>query len=283
MANSVFAYGSNTNRADFFERTGIDLSSYPSEIAILFGHKLGFTRFALSRNGGVLDIVPDNLAAVPGVLYHGIPDGVLDRMDRKEGVNKEDAHKGAYKRKIVSVWNTRSGYFEDSYTYQVVNPKPYIAPSDSYIDIVKAGMNEFRLPSGILDVLRGGASYPTQDVFQWALSGMGRILGESTRFCKWTSENLKIHTSEDSNLIPENIKLIRKSPDDVSKIVGFLHFVSRFVEYNKSITPNDCRYIVRQVEEWIYRLKNNNIEAINDTIVNNVINLIKTISHKNSR
>ena len=283
MANSVFAYGSNTNRADFFERTGINLSSYPGEIAILFGHKLAFTRFASSRNGGVLDIVPDELAVVPGVLYHGIPDEVLDWMDRKEGVNKEDVRKGAYKRKIISVWNTRSGYFEDAYTYQVVAPQSHITPSDSYIDIVKTGMNEFRLPSGILDVIKEGTPYPTQEVFQWVLTGMGYASGESNRFCGWASENLRICTSETSNLIPPNIKLIQKSPDDVSKIVGFLHFVSHFVEDNKSINPTECRYVVRQVEEWIYRLKDSNIEVISDAIVNNVINLIKTISHKNSR
>lgn len=288
MANSVFAYGSNTNRADFFERTDIDLSSYPSEIAILRGHKLGFTRFARSRNGGVLDIVPDDLAVVPGVLYSGIPNSVLERMDSKEGVNKEDTHKGAYKRKIVSVWNTKSLRFEQAHTYQVVNPTHHVAPSDSYVDIVKAGMNDFGLPSSILDAIRKDEPYPMHEIFRWVLHGMNQ--GDSfsqgfTREIEWGGERFVVSSKPNeyngkSNFYPE-VAYIQRSPSEVARIIDFLYFIMFFMQKNKRFHSLDYRVVIGHIGDWLDNAQDKDMGELSRVIANNTITLIEKIAQKN--
>ena len=287
MANSVFAYGSNTNRADFFERTGIDLSSYPSEIAILFGYKLAFTRFAKSRNGGVLDIVPDELAVVPGVLYHGIPDEVLDRMDRKEGVNKEDVRKGAYKRQIVSVWNTKSLHFEQAHTYQVVNPTHHVDPSDSYVDIVKAGMNDFGLPSSILDAIRKDEQYPMHAILRWFLNGMNQ--GDSfsqgfTRELGWGGEGFTVNPEPNKNttkseFYPE-VTHIQRPANEVSRIVDFIYFIKRFMRNNKRFHPLEYRVVVGHIGDWLNDAQGKDMDKLSSVIANNTVALIEKIAQK---
>lgn len=288
MANSVFAYGSNTNRSDFFERAGIDLAPYQSNIAILPSHKLGFTRFAPSRNGGVLDIVPDDLAVVPGVLYQGVPDSVLERMDRKEGVNKEDVHKGAYRRKSVYVWNTNSLHFEQAYTYQVVNPTRHVVPADSYVDIVKAGMNDFCLPSSILDVIRKDEHYPMHEIFRWILNGMDQ--GDSfsqgfTRELEWGGEGFSVSFKPNKNTTKSefypDVTYIQRPSSEVARIVDFLYFIMCFMQNNKRFHPLDYRVVIGHIGDWLTDAQGKDMDELSRVIANNTTVLIEKIAQKN--
>lgn len=55
-----------------------------AEKAFLKNHKIALTRYALTRDGGVLDIIP-NHDVVEGVLFE-LTDGDRGKVDAKEGV-----------------------------------------------------------------------------------------------------------------------------------------------------------------------------------------------------
>ena len=111
--NYYFAYGSNLNAKDLFERADIELN--PVGLALLPGYRLIFNYRSRSRRGGAISVtdVDATQHAVAGVLFE-VPDGgLLAAIDRKEG------HPNSYQRVPVSVW--ANGARVEAFTY-ITNP-----------------------------------------------------------------------------------------------------------------------------------------------------------------
>lgn len=128
-AQLYFAYGSCMDFADIF-RT--DPAAVFVGTAVLKNHKLAFSRYSLSRRGGVADIVREPGEYVEGVLYE-VPDFAL--LDRREGAPF------FYRRMRVRVYPAwLGGRWKWAWTYEIVDKSPVeIAPSREYALLIWEG------------------------------------------------------------------------------------------------------------------------------------------------
>jgi cation transport regulator ChaC len=117
-----FAYGSCMNTNDlsrtlpFFEVVGP---------ATLFGYTLAFTKYSVSRQGGVADIVLAPSSSVEGVVF------TVDNFE------KLDIRELVYRRIPVNVQLNNSGSWLSAMTYEVVDKSPAeIAPSSYYASLI---------------------------------------------------------------------------------------------------------------------------------------------------
>jgi gamma-glutamylcyclotransferase (GGCT)/AIG2-like uncharacterized protein YtfP len=159
-----FAYGSNLNPVDF-DDVCEDLG-FPTGLmhfrgnAWLPDHELAFSRYAPSREGGVLDVRPCPGQLVPGALFEIHEEG-LKALDRKEGVPR------AYERYPVTVLGPRGEHLA-VLTYRVVpaRAEPYHQPSESYLNIVRDGYMAWNVPDdGQLLAAAAGQRPPCPDTF----------------------------------------------------------------------------------------------------------------------
>jgi cation transport regulator ChaC len=128
-----FAYGSCMCPVDLKRTVGENVYSYVVGKAILKGYRLGFHRRSLCRDCGVLDIVPDALRSVEGVLYH-LPWRLSDRLDEREEVPRN-----GYRRELIEV-SCRHQIYTNVRTYVVVDKlKEELAPNDWYFSVVMRG------------------------------------------------------------------------------------------------------------------------------------------------
>jgi gamma-glutamylcyclotransferase (GGCT)/AIG2-like uncharacterized protein YtfP len=145
---NYFAYGSNVNFVELFERATAAGVKNPAEHfrvaaktnVFLHDYKLGFTRFSKSRNGGVLDLVRAKGHYVRGALIAVSEEG-LKFLDHKEGVAN-----GAYERFdcVVAI----NGKEEAAVSYKVKSPAAqYIKPHPDYVKVVVTGFQRLDIDS----------------------------------------------------------------------------------------------------------------------------------------
>ncbi|MCR5814362.1 MAG: gamma-glutamylcyclotransferase [Desulfovibrio sp.] len=154
-----FAYGSNLNLSDLAEWCAredreLTLDETAAKIAFLPDYYLAFTRYAKSREGGVLDVVKGNGHGVWGVIFP-VTESALETLDIKEGASFE-----AYQRVTVNVM-LQDGTFIEAVTYEVVQKEDYVEPSRDYFNAVAKGYEHFHLPIKQLDDARS----QTQELF----------------------------------------------------------------------------------------------------------------------
>lgn len=172
-----FAYGSNLNTADLLE-SGCGLEDGELEIvssANLPDRDLRFTRRSLSRQCGVLDVVPCRGSAVPGMLFRVPRPETWKKLDRKEGAPH------CYKRLVTTVV-LPTGELRKATTYEVVEDKrtDFVAPDENYYNIVKEGLDNFDLPLVPLERARD-CHYPTSAI--GSLFVYGTLMRGEERSC----------------------------------------------------------------------------------------------------
>ena len=154
--NYYFAYGSNLNAKDLFERADIELN--PVGLALLPGYRLIFNYRSRSRRGGAISVtdVDATQHAVAGVLFE-VPDGgLLAAIDRKEG------HPNSYQRVPVSVW--ANGARVEAFTY-ITNPnreETFVQPTDAYVSVVAQGYRDHGLDIAPLHAAAAGSARASQ-------------------------------------------------------------------------------------------------------------------------
>lgn len=131
-----FAYGSNMDEVQMHRRCP---ESALVGIAILDGYRLGFTRYAPSRNGGVADIISEPECSVWGLVYKMTPKD-LDLLDSFEGKGK------AYERMTVTV-RFLDGRTVDAETYYVIDKQPDIKPDEGYLALLLSAAKKHRFPA----------------------------------------------------------------------------------------------------------------------------------------
>ncbi len=138
-----FAYGSNLSIRQMRRRCP------GSEVvgrARLPDYRLGFTRYATKRKGGVADIVPEPGAEVWGALYT-VDDAGMASLDEFEGVPR------AYRRIDVSVFDDEGTDLE-AVAY-IANRTGEFAPGREYLDLIVSGGREHGLPDEYVRALEG--------------------------------------------------------------------------------------------------------------------------------
>jgi gamma-glutamylcyclotransferase len=109
--------------------------------ARLDGFRVEFRRRSIRWRGGAADIVPAPGESVWGALYE-LPDGELDRLDRKEGEGF------AYRRRAVEV--EHAGEPLAAVAYEVIDKEPNeVAPTPEYLDLLRTAARERGVPGGI--------------------------------------------------------------------------------------------------------------------------------------
>jgi len=147
-----FAYGSCMCPQDLQRSLGEPVVPLAAP-AVLAGYRLGYTRFSLARQGGVLDILPEPASRVLGVLY-ALPWHVSDRLDAREAVPS-----GGYRRATVTVTADERS-FAATRTYTVVEKRAVeCPPDDRYLDIVWRGALASGLPPAYCQQLRARARH----------------------------------------------------------------------------------------------------------------------------
>ena len=171
-----FAYGSNLNFADL-QRWCIDHDVPPLELqkvgmAELPDHRLAFSVFSQSRNGGVLDIRESIGRCVEGVLFE-VSAEQLAILDRKEGAPS------VYQRQTVIVIDS-NGKLVRAVTYRVVpdNAEPYVRPSEEYLEVVKAGYRSFGISTSGLKAAAANRPIFAEDGFFF----YGTLMRDECRF-----------------------------------------------------------------------------------------------------
>jgi len=120
-----FAYGSNMDEKQMNNRCP---ESSLVGIATLEGYRLGFTRYAQSRNGGVADIVSAPDSSVWGLVYR-LTRQDLDLLDSFEGKGK------AYDRMTVQV-RFIDGRMVEAETYFVIDKQSNFKPGEEYLRLL---------------------------------------------------------------------------------------------------------------------------------------------------
>ncbi len=129
-----FAYGSNLDLRQMRRRCP------GSEVvgrARLPDYRLGFTRYATKRKGGVADIVPEPGAEVWGALYD-VDDAGMASLDEFEGVPR------AYRRIDVVVLDDE-GDEREAVAY-FANKTGEFAPGRAYLGLIITGCRDHKLP-----------------------------------------------------------------------------------------------------------------------------------------
>ena len=139
--NVYFTYGSNLNLPDlnaWLERNGYspDLLEFHSP-ACLPDFEPAFTYRSASREGGVLSIRERTGSIVEGVVFK-VREGGWETLDSKEGAPH------CYRRHNVTVL-TPNGAAIRAVTYRVTprNESRFIAPTNDYVSVVRAGMKRW--------------------------------------------------------------------------------------------------------------------------------------------
>ena len=138
-----FAYGSNLSIRQMRRRCP------GSEVvgrARLPDYRLGFTRYATKRKGGVADIVPEPGAEVWGALYT-VDDAGMESLDQFEGVPR------AYRRINVSVFDDEGA--ELVAIAYFANKTGEFAPGREYLGIIITGSRDHSLPDAYIQALEG--------------------------------------------------------------------------------------------------------------------------------
>jgi cation transport regulator ChaC len=128
-----FAYGSCMCPVDLKRTFGENTHHYVVGTALLPGYRLGFYRRSLRRNCGALDIVPDPIAHVEGVLYN-LPWRLSGLLDEREEIPRN-----GYRHEFVNV-NHGGQIYRNVRTYVVVDKlEEELAPNDWYFNVVLRG------------------------------------------------------------------------------------------------------------------------------------------------
>ena len=136
-----FAYGSNLDIRQMRRRCP------GSEVvgrARLPDYRLGFTRYATKRKGGVADIVPEPGAEVWGALY-SVDDAGMASLDEFEGVPR------AYRRIDVVVLDDED-IERESIAY-FANKTGEFAPGRAYLELIITGCRDHKLPDEYVQAL----------------------------------------------------------------------------------------------------------------------------------
>lgn len=132
-----FAYGSNMDETQMQGRCPESLFV---GIGVLGGYRLGFTRYAQSRKGGVADIVCEPDCSVWGLVYK-VTAKDLDLLDSFEGKGK------AYDRTTVAV-RFLDGRMVEAETYYVINKQTDTKPSEEYLALLLNAAKKHKFPVG---------------------------------------------------------------------------------------------------------------------------------------
>lgn len=128
-----FAYGSCMCPVDLQRTFGERTHNYVVGVGRLRGYRLGFYRRSLRRNCGALDVIPDRMAEVEGVLYQ-LPWRLSARLDEREEVPRN-----GYRREYVEI-ECQGKLYCDVRTYVVVDKLgEELAPNDWYFNVVLRG------------------------------------------------------------------------------------------------------------------------------------------------
>lgn len=143
-----FAYGSNLDAAQMRARCRNDALA-PQGVALLPGHRLGFTHRSSIRHGGVADVIPAADAEVWGGLYD-LSEAEFQLLDGFEGTPY------VYRRQAVTVW--RDGDVRravEATTYVIVKRiRPEPPPHPDYLSQIVSGASAVGLPKAYLARLR---------------------------------------------------------------------------------------------------------------------------------
>ena len=157
-----FAYGSNLNLDDLRDwciQRGYDFPiSQPVSHGYVPDMELVFNYHSSTRGGGALNLELRLGHVVTGMLFEVSPGGW-------EALNAKEGAPGYYRQKRVPVL-TDDGDRVDAVTYEVVpeRVRDFVAPTEDYVNAVKAGMREFGISHGPLEAAaRGEISRPLFD------------------------------------------------------------------------------------------------------------------------
>ena len=164
-----FGYGSNLDQGDLASWCARNGYEYPlgtcRGLAHLPDHKLAFTRFATTRNGGVLDVVEYVGAISPGVLFEVEPSS-LRILDAKEGAP------GAYRRKPCVVL-LEEGTELPALTYEVGTKAHHQVPSEAYLEVVIRGYRAHGIELQFLKLASKGEVQAISTVFVYGTLKQG--------------------------------------------------------------------------------------------------------------
>ena len=136
-----FAYGSNLDLRQMRRRCP---GSTVVGRARLPDYRLGFTRYATKRKGGVADIVPEPGAEVWGALY-SVDDAGMASLDEFEGVPR------AYRRIDVVVLDDED--IEREAIAYFANKTGEFAPGRAYLGLIITGCRDHKLPEEYVQAL----------------------------------------------------------------------------------------------------------------------------------
>ena len=136
-----FAYGSNLDLRQMRRRCP---GSTVVGRARLPDYRLGFTRYATKRKGGVADIVPEPGAEVWGALYD-VDDAGMASLDEFEGVPR------AYRRIDVVVLDDEGNELEAIAYF--ANKTGEFAPGREYLGLIITGSRDHKLPDEYVQAL----------------------------------------------------------------------------------------------------------------------------------
>jgi len=141
-----FAYGSNMNWAQMRERCP---SAQYIRNACLRDHRLAFTRFSKTWNGGVADAMAAGGCKLWGVVYD-ISDEDITNLDKTEGY-RTDRLKNAYWRRLCTVFQNEENEGALSVSaYFAEREADFIMPSAAYINRILTGARHWRLPENYI-------------------------------------------------------------------------------------------------------------------------------------
>ncbi len=130
----------------------------PSAILIgsasLKNYKLAFSIYSPKRKCGCADIIPQNNSRVYGLLYK-LNDENMTRMDDFEGVSSHH-----YQRITVTI--LCEGKLVDAYTYEVIDKKEGLIPSEHYVSLLQEAAKTFNFPIDY-QLFLSKISAPTKD------------------------------------------------------------------------------------------------------------------------
>ena len=138
-----FAYGSNLDVISMLERCPKAGVLQPG---CLKGFRLGFTWHSNGWGCGVADVVKSELDEVWGLVY-SITDADLEALDRYEGYPK------CYGRSFATI-HTKDAMLEKVLIYTVCQKTEFVAPSRTYLDIIKRACVDYAFPDSYARMLK---------------------------------------------------------------------------------------------------------------------------------